>query len=328
MKIKRYLYYLITLAALQCACNAAPTIEFIEKEHQVDVMINGQLCTSYLFQPDLSKPILYPVYSPSGVFMTRHNPPNKEAGESSDHPHHAGIFFTYDEVNDSHPKGERVSGYWGNKVPEPPYIKHNEIRDMSVDDQHGTLTTVLDWIGRDKRVHLQEVRTMTFYPDKMQRTIDFDITLTAKDGDAIFHDTKEGMFAIRVADWLSEKYGTGKYLSSNGTEMEKGVWGTRNRWIRLQGEKDGKVMGITIMNHPDSINYPGYYHARGYGLFAANPLGQYAFEKKLNPDKAEEFNLQLKQGESALFKFRMIIYEGARTKEQLDLEFEKYANSN
>ncbi len=313
-------------APLLSAGDSTQTIQFIEKEHQVDVMINGQLCTSYLFQPDLPKPILYPVYSPSGVLMARHYPPNKEAGESSDHLHHAGIFFTYDEVNDSHPKGERVSGYWGNKVPEPPFIKHINIREMSVDKQHGVLTTVLHWIGRDNKVHLQEERTMTIYPGKMQHTFDFDITLTAKEVDAVFHDTKEGMFAIRVADWLSEKFGAGKYLSSNGTEMEKGVWGTRNKWIRLQGEKDGKVMGIAIMNHPDSINYPAYYHARGYGLFSANPLGQYAFENKHNPDKAEEFKLQLKQGESALFKFRMIIYEGVRTKEQIDRDFDTYAN--
>lgn len=331
MKIKTYLYLVLSFVLLQSACNVKPTIQtiqFIEKELQVDVMIDDQLFTSYIFHPDLPKPILYPVYSPSGVFMSRHNPPDTAAGESDDHKHHAGIFFTFDDVNDSLPEIEGVSGYWNNKVPEPPYITHYKIQKMSVDKQHGVLTAVLHWIGRDKKVHLEEVRTMTFYPGSMQRTIDFDVTLTAKGRDAVFHDTKEGMFAIRVPVWLTEKSGTGKYLGSDGGEMEKGVWGRRNKWVRLQGENDGKVLGIAILNHPDSVNYPAYYHARAYGLFSANPLGQYDFEKAHNPDNAEKFNLRIKQGESALFKFRMIIYEGARTKDQLDREFKNYAGEN
>ena len=48
-------------------------------------------------------------------------------------------------------------------------------------------------------------------------------------------------------------------------------------------------MTIAIFDHPGNVNYPTYWHARGYGLFAANPLGRYAIGDKTsglqrNPD--------------------------------------------
>ena len=102
------------------------------------------------------------------------------------------------------------------------------------------------------------------------------------------------------------------------------MWGKRARWVRLQGEKDGKTIGIAVFNHPMSVNYPTYWHARGYGLFAANPLGQLAFQKAHKLENPRAFNLTLKPGESTFFKFRMVIYEGARTNEQLEQQFEHF----
>ena len=138
------------------------------------------------------------------------------------------------------------------------------------------------------------------------------------------------MFAIRLAQWLTEntdsKYqlGTGAYLSCNGDEKQEGVWGKRAEWVRIQGNKDGKTVGIAILNHPTSTNYPTYWHARGYGAFSANPLGQYAFQKSHRAENPKPFNLTLDKGERASFKFRVIIYDGPRTKQQLDSEFRKY----
>ncbi len=303
-------------------CSSTPSVTFIEKENQIDVMIDGKLFTSYLYGPELPKPILYPVYSPSGEFMTRHFPPLE--GETQDHPHHSGIFFTYDEVNDSNPHEKGSYGYWNNPKPELPYIKHVKVTDMRTENGKGILSVVLHWIGRDSTVHLEEQRTMTFIPGKTEHTIDFGITLTAMIPEVVFHDTKEGMFGMRVADWLSEKNGTGRYLSSHGTETEKEVWGLRHDWVRLEGEKDGKKLGFVIMNHPTSTNYPCYWHARSYGLFAANPLGQFAFEKGRKVENPQHFNFTLKEGESAPFRFRVVVYEGSKSKPDLDAAFKNY----
>ena len=145
-----------------------------------------------------------------------------------------------------------------------------------------------------------------------------------------FGDTKEGMFAIRLAQWLTEntdaryQLGTGAYLNCNGDEKEKGVWGKRAEWVRIQGNKNGETVGIAILNHPRSTNYPTYWHARGYGAFSANPLGQYAFQKSRKVEDPEPFGLTLNKGETAPFKFRVILYDGPRTKQQLDEEFREY----
>ena len=50
---------------------------------------------------------------------------------------------------------------------------------------------------------LTEARKMIFYAQPKTRTIDFDITLTAREA-VTFGDTKEGTFAVRVASGLEE----------------------------------------------------------------------------------------------------------------------------
>ena len=307
---------IVGLLAFEAGCQPGPRVEFVKADHRIDVMVEGKPFTSYRYEESLTKPILYPVRSPSGIVVNRSYPLAQVEGESTDHPHHTGIFFTYDEVNDD--------GFWNNTT-SPPQIKHIKVTKMTNGHGKGKLSTLMDWIGKSGQVLLEEKRNMVFLAGKDEYAIDFSIDLAANDRKVVFEDTKEGMFAIRVAHWLKEKGGSGKYLSSNGDEMEKNVWGKRARWVRLQAELEGKTIGIAIFNHPESVNYPTYWHVRGYGLFSANPLGQCVFQKSRNPENAKPFNLTLEPGEAACFRFRMLIYEGDRTKEQLEQKFRKFA---
>ena len=67
----------------------------------------------------------------------------------------------------------------------------------------------------------------------------------------------------------------GDYLTSEGKKGDA-VWGTRGKWAMLSGTVGGEPVTIAILDHPKNPGYPTYWHARGYGLFAANPLGQKA----------------------------------------------------
>jgi hypothetical protein len=67
-------------------------------------------------------------------------------------------------------------------------------------------------------------------------------------------------------------------------------------------------VSIAIIDHPKNPNYPTFWHARGYGLFAANPLG----EKIFTNGKSEK-NLTLKKGESVTFKYRIVIENDKKT---------------
>jgi len=308
-------------------------VEFVRGDNKIDVMIGGKHFTSYLYggkhyklvegadERDygfLAKPVLFPIHTPSGIVVNRSYPLAEVKSEEKDHPHQVGIFFTCDKVNGS--------GFWNNTTSSP-QIKHVKVTKMTAGAGKGELSTIMHWVGKNGQVLLEEKRNMVFLAGEKEYAIDFGIDLTAQDTKVVFKDTKEGMFAIRVADWLREDGGTGKYLSSEGdrSPVNENIWGKRARWVRLQGEKNGKIIGIAIFNHPASVHYPTYWHARPYGLFSANPLGKYDFEKKRNPEGATPLNFTLELGETAHFRFRMTIYEGDRTKEQIEERFQDFA---
>ncbi|MHC4530945.1 MAG: putative oxidoreductase C-terminal domain-containing protein [Planctomycetota bacterium] len=307
--------YRTTTVALETAKQGGKAINFVQGEKRIDVMVGGKLFTSYRYDEGLTKPVLFPVMSPSGIAVNRGFPLERVEGESEDHPHHVGVFFTYDEVNEE--------GFWNNMT-SPPQIKHVKVVEMASGQGDGKLSTVMQWVGKKGEVLLEEEREMVFHAGESEYAVDFNIELTAQDEKVVFGDTKEGMFAIRVAEWLKEDGGSGRYVSSEGDRQEKNIWGKRARWVCLEGEKEGRAVGIAIFNHPESVNYPTYWHARGYGLFSANPLGQYAFEKGRGVEKLEALNLTLEVGESANFRFRMVVYEGEKTSAELEGEFEEF----
>ena len=294
------------------------TVRFVEKADRIDILFGDRLFSRYLFADSLTKPVLHPVHFPSGVSATRGFPLAPEPGESNDHPHHIGVFFTVDEVNGN--------GFWNN-TSGLPRVQHVRTVLKKEEEGIGILSTVSKWIGKNNKPLLREDRIMTFYPEEHTTTVDFSLRLTALDTTVVFSDTKEGMFAIRAADWLKEEGGSGKYLNSAGEESEKNVWGKRANWVRLEGILEGKPLGIVLFNHPASTNYPTYWHARGYGLFSADPLGQLVFEQTRGNSKAAGFNLTLKPGEGAPFYFRMILYEGRSQKSDWDRVFESFSKS-
>ena len=65
--------------------------------------------------------------------------------------------------------------------------------------------------------------------------------------------------------------------------------------------------------------YPTHWHARGYGLFAANPLG----DKQFNETKS--FDYALEPGKSVTFKYRVLILGGASTPDRIEREYQMFA---
>ena len=70
-----------------------------EAERRVDVTIGGEPFTSYVWPTTLKKPVLFPLIAPDGVTVTRGYPLAPRDGERVDHPHHAGLWFNYGNVN-------------------------------------------------------------------------------------------------------------------------------------------------------------------------------------------------------------------------------------
>ena len=70
-----------------------------ESQRRVDITIDGEPFTSYIWPTTLKKPVLYPIIDAGGVTITRGYPLQPRPGERTDHPHHAGLWFNYCNVN-------------------------------------------------------------------------------------------------------------------------------------------------------------------------------------------------------------------------------------
>ena len=86
------------------------------------------------------------------------------------------------------------------------------------------------------------------------RTIDFHITLTAAD-DVTFGDTKEGAFAIRLADKFTAKQG-GTMSNAEGQTSMANVWGKRS------GKKTADRWGTHKHHQKETHNAPLQGHRR------------------------------------------------------------------
>ncbi|WP_073573600.1 PmoA family protein [Algoriphagus zhangzhouensis] len=309
-------------------------IKVNEAEKKVDVIVDNQLFTSYIYPSTIKKPVLWPVISPEGNVLTRSYPMENKAGDRTDHPHHVGIWFNYGDVNGL--------DFWNNSdaIPAEERSKFGTIYHQSlgkVKDGKGkaSFETESLWKAPDNTSLLSEKTTFSFQAKDGLRIIDRKTTLTALVDEVDFTDNKEGMYAIRVARELelpSDKptelmdshgvvtkvakmdntYVKGDYRSSEGIEGGD-VWGTRATWMKLGSEINGEDVSLVIVDHPKNVGYPTYWHARDYGLFAANPLGQKVFS-----EGKEELNYSLKKGQSVTFNYRMIIASSDLTDEEIN----------
>ena len=70
-----------------------------EANRRVDITIDGKPFTSYIWPTSLKKPVLYPLIDDAGITVTRGYPLEPRPNERVDHPHHAGFWLNYGDVN-------------------------------------------------------------------------------------------------------------------------------------------------------------------------------------------------------------------------------------
>ncbi len=336
-------------AALICSllifskCYPQPMVELKvnDADKSVDVMIDGKLFTAYIYPDNIKKPVLWPVISPGGHMLTRSFPLIEKEGDRVDHPHHVGIWLNYGDVNGL--------DFWNNSEAIAPErqdrygtIYHRSIEEAKSGKGTALLATTAEWRSPDMTKMLEEQTSIKFSAKDNLRIIDRTTTLKALIEKVNFTDNKEGMFAIRVARELElpseqptklmdshgvitevkkmdNSYVKGNYRSAEGVEGKE-VWGTRGRWMKLYSEIKGEPVAIVIIDHPSNVGYPTYWHARDYGLFAANTLGQKVFSNGEN-----ELNFSLKKGESVTFKYRLVVASGELSDEQINKLADEYA---
>ena len=299
----------------------------VKGQNKYNVMIGEKPFTSFLYPDTLEKPVLYPVYAVDGMDVTRGFPLHPKKGDPTDHPHHIGIWFNYENVDGL--------DFWNNSYAIPAakkslygWIKTDRIIEAKSGEK-GILSYHANWVNQGNDVLLEEITRYIFSQVGHKRIIDRITTLKAKAG-VNFKDAKDGLLGMRLAHELQiptsqdqkftddkgnvtvvkgemDKIANGNYITSEGKQGDS-AWSTRARWCKMYGKMGKDSVSVVIIDHPSNPNYPTYWHARGYGLFAANPLGENIFTN----GKSSK-NLNLKKGEAITFRYRIVVDAGKRS---------------
>ncbi len=299
----------------------------LKKAAKIDIYVGDKLFTSFLYPDTLEKPVLYPIHAADDSIVTRGFPLDPKPGDPNDHPHHAGLWLNFENLNGL--------DFWNNSyaIPKEKKNLYGWIRtDKIVETKNGTvgiLTYHANWTNQQKHIILEETTRYEFSGRGNERIIDRITTLKA-DTDALFKDAKDGMLGLRLAHALqmpttedqkftddkgnvtivkggTDHVANGNYLTSAG-KTGNDAWSTRGVWCKVYGKMGADSVSVAIIDHPKNPNYPTFWHARGYGLFAANPLGEKVFT-----NGKSALNLSLKKGESVTFRYRIVINSGPST---------------
>ena len=320
--MKKLQVVLICLGIFFATLTQAQKVQFKQVDHdkKVEVFIDNKLFTAFIYPDNMEKQSLYPIIASSGKIITRGYPIQPRPFERTDHPHHVGMWFNFGDVNGL--------DFWNNSfaitaAEKPKYGKIAFDKIISVNSKLGKLIVSANWMDINKNILLNEQTSYVFSGKGNTRIIERITQLTAKN-QVTFTENKEGLLGMRL-DRAFEEPATKPeiFLDAKGVETLvpvlnnegvngvyrnaegfKGgdVWGKRSKWVALRAVKEGEVITIVILDHPNNLNYPAWSHARGYGLFASNNIGGRAFDKNASPVKKV-----LAAGEQIVFKHKIII---------------------
>ena len=312
---------------LLCAAPAfAAPVTLQHTGNKIEISVDGHPFTTYFFDPSIAKPYLMPLRTASGVVITRGFPVGNDvsAGNpkaSSFEPHQRAMYFGHGDIDGL--------DFWQEEVFDKYYTDHGhqgyghvilkKLEESAASGDSAKVRARFTLNDPHNRVIGEELQTFTFRGDAKLRTIDCEIVLTATAGPLDIGDTKEGTFAIRLAPELSGSHA--HMLNSEGAVGEKAIWGKPANWVQFSGEIGGHPVGVAIFDSPKSFRHPTTWHARAYGLFAANPFGTREFTRDENKDGS----WAIPETKSLTFRYQVLIHDGSLSREQLEQVFEKYA---
>ena len=271
-----------------CAITEAGKIEFTKGEKSMEIRLEGKRFATFVFN-DLKTPRPYfaNVDAPGGHRATRNHP--VQPGDDQDHPHHTGVFFTFGDLNGVdfwHMRGavEHL------RFVKEPVVEDGELR-FSVESRY---------LSPDgETVFCNEVLRHTVRITKFGYAIDYDVTLAPKDKPMVIGSKEEGGIAVRVATPIAVTSGKrGQMVDDSGRVNGKAIWGQQAHWVDYSGQVDGQHVGVTVMADPSNFSRC-WWHARDYGLFAANPFG---------PLNAKGKQKVVKKGEALRLKYTVLFH--------------------
>jgi len=321
----RQIVFLVPVLLLfSCLAQGEP-VHFTRHGNSVEVVIGGKGFTTYTFDPKISKAFLEPLRDAKGTVVTRtlavgnEVPPGHEQDRGFE-PHQRAMYFGHGDINGN--------TYWIEEAfdkyyTEPVALKYGRMVFRKIDEMKGgpnsgVIRATFDLLGADGKPIAVETQEFRFSGDADSRVIDCEFVIKAGKKELKFGDTKEGTFAIRLSPQLDSPMGT--MVNSEGGEGEPQIWGKRANWVNVDGVVDGDHLGVAIFESPESFRHPTYWHARGYGLLAANPFGLSYFYA----DPKQDGSYTLSAGQTIHFGYRVLIHEGSYKDAQIAEKYGEY----
>lgn len=299
-----------------------PGVFLDEVDGRLLIEIDGDLFTAYHFGSDVTRPYFHPLVGPTGASVVRDFPMVEGVdGETSDHPHHRGMWTAHGDVN-GHDNWLEGLGKAS--------IRHSGFPRLISGPVYGSFDASAEWIDRWGSVALTDTRRVTVFnlgPD--ERLVEYAIRVSASHGQVTFGDTKEaGIVSIRVASSMDgptrdRPGGKGKIETADGSVGEAEAWGRRAAWCDYSGPVGEDIVGIAILDHPTNPRFPTHWHVRDYGLMTVNPFGLHDFTGDTN---AHLGDLIVPPYELRVFRYRILIHRGDATVGEVRERYHDFVN--
>ena len=290
--MQRALAVLWLCAVAGCTSVAAPKLHFAAGPERIVVTADGQPFAEYRADGPRG-PCVWPLHAPGGQTVTRAFPFAEVEGEARDHPHHTSLWFAHGAVN-----GVDCWAGTGRIV---------AVGEPTVDAGTGAIRQGCEWRDEAGAVVCRERRELRFAAGGDWRAVDTLVALTRADGPLRLGDTKEGTMALRVrSEFCLEGPGAAGRIGNSEGQVGAAAWGKHARWVAYSAVLDGEEHTVAMFDHPGNHGHPTTWHARGYGLCAANPFGLHDFTRA----PAGTGDLQVPAGSELRLLYRVWLHRG------------------
>jgi hypothetical protein len=238
---------------------------------------------------------IHPVWTPSGVPLTRVNPP--------DHYHHYGIWNPWTKVKF---KG-KVVDFW-NLRSRQGTVRFSDFISKEEGQVYGGFKALQKHVvfgeNGSEEIPLHEVIEVKVYNVGENMWLwDFVSTLNcATDDSVILMQYRYGGYGFRATEEWTNK--NSKILTSEGKTRSQADSAVA-RWCLIEGDLKGGHGGIVFMSHPTNYNFPE--PTRVWPENANNNRGDVFFSFSPTRDK----DWVLKPGKKYVLRYRMLVYDGS-----------------
>jgi hypothetical protein len=306
---------------------AAP-VSVSRGDKKIDIAIDGRPFTTYYFNDVVAKPYLMPLRTASGIVISRDFPvvnaiTSQDKKTPSFEPHQRPLYFGHGDIDGLN--------FWAEQAFAPYYHNHSreaygrmsliKVDAVTTNGDSATIKASFHLLAPSGRVIAEETQTFTFRGDHHARIVDCDFVVHANHGPVAFGDTKEGTFALRLGPALSAPHD--HMLNSKGAQGEPAIWGKPADWVEYSGTVSGRPVSVAVFDSPKSFRHPTTWHARAYGLLAANPFGWREFTK----DPTRDGSWTVPEGQSITFRYRVVIDEEKLSPDRLAELYRQYSES-